>query len=346
MNRFSGSVAAWMIRLVIAVRGLCGFGLAFEPLADSVWVVGPPVTQVTGAALEFEKTLVAELQHQALPSLSVQRLQTNTLTASAHPPSLVVALGSEALISLARPGLGLLPNTPVLCVLMSQHTYETTLKTYKAMASQAKDSQLPTIKWTALYANQPLSRQLSLLSLALPKSQNLGVLWTPENANTAEGERSSNSLLKLKKAVLERNLNLHIETVHAGVPVYKPLSKLLGQVDVLWAIPNEQIYNSASFQNILLSSVRAGVPMMGFSAAYVRSGAMLGVYATPQPMARQATLMVRDMLARGRDPEATVDSQFPKAFEVGVNLAVARSFGYTLDAAQLQIRLESLERAP
>ena len=346
MNRFSGSAVVRMIRLSMAVLSLCGFGLAFNAYADSVWVVGPPVAQVSGAALDFEKTLVAELQQQALPNRSVLRLQTDSLRASAPPPSLVVALGSEALLSLAQPGLGLLPNTPVLCVLMSQQTYETTLKRFKAMPSQAKDSPLRALKWTALYANQPLSRQLALLRLALPKAQNLGVLWPLETADTAEGAGLSNSLLELKQVTIEQRLNLHIEKVQAGAPAYKPLSSLLGQVDVLWALPNDQIYNPASFQNILLSSIRAGVPMVGFSAAYVRSGAMLGVYATPQPMARQAAHMVRDMLVGGHAAGAAVAPQFPKAFEVGVNQAVARSLGYTLDAAQLQIRLEALERAP
>ena len=346
MNLFSGSAVVRMIRLSMAVLSLCGFGLAFNAYADSVWVVGPPVAQVSGAALDFEKTLVAELQQQALPNRSVLRLQTDSLRASAPPPSLVVALGSEALLSLAQPGLGLLPNTPVLCVLMSQQTYETTLKRFKAMASQAKDTPLRALKWTALYANQPLSRQLALLRLALPKAQNLGVLWPLETADTAEGAALSNSLLELKQVTIEQRLNLRIEMVQAGAPAYKPLSSLLGQVDVLWALPNDQIYNPASFQNILLSSIRAGVPMVGFSAAYVRSGAMLGVYATPQPMARQAAHMVRDMLVDGHAAGAAVAPQFPKAFEVGVNQAVARSLGYTLDAAQLQIRLEALERAP
>ena len=346
MNRFSGSAVVRMIRLSMAVLSLCGFGLAFNAYADSVWVVGPPVAQVSGAALDFEKTLVAELQQQALPNRSVLRLQTDSLRASAPPPSLVVALGSEALLSLAQPGLGLLPNTPVLCVLMSQQTYETTLKRFKAMASQAKDTPLRALKWTALYANQPLSRQLALLRLALPKAQNLGVLWPLETADTAEGAGLSNSLLELKQVTIEQRLNLRIEKVQVGAPAYKPLSSLLGLVDVLWALPNDQIYNPASFQNILLSSIRAGVPMVGFSAAYVRSGAMLGVYATPQPMARQAAHMVRDMLVDGHAAGAAVAPQFPKAFEVGVNQAVARSLGYTLDAAQLQIRLEALERAP
>jgi len=346
MNRINGSAKVQVIRLSMALLALFWVCLSAKALADSVWVVGPPVAQVSAAALEFEKTLVAELQHQALPSHSVLRLQTDSLTLPAHSPSLVVALGSEALLSLAQPGLGLLPNTPVLCVLMSQQTYETTLKRFKYMASQAKDSPLRELKLTALYANQPLSRQLALLRLALPKAQNLGVLWAPEASETAEGAKPSNSLLEFKQATIERHLNLRIETVQAGAPVYKPLSSLLGQVDVLWALPNDQIYNPASFQNILLSSIRAGVPMVGFSAAYVRSGAMLGVYATPQPMARQAAQMVRNMLVGGHAAGAAVAPQFPKAFEVGVNQAVARSLGYTLDAAQLQTRLEALERTP
>jgi ABC-type uncharacterized transport system substrate-binding protein len=63
-------------------------------------------------------------------------------------------------------------------------------------------------------------------------------------------------------------------------------------------------------------------------------------------MARQAAQMVRDMLLGGHAAGAAVAPQFPKAFEVGVNQAVARSLGYTLDAAQLQTRLEALERTP
>ncbi|MDF3823286.1 hypothetical protein P3G55_25605, partial [Leptospira sp. 96542] len=94
----------------------------------------------------------------------------------------------------------------------------------------------------------------------------------------------------------------------------------------------------------LLASFRATVPMQAFSPAYVRAGALLALYATPQQIGAQVALLARDALVeqngrvRGFGPP-----QHTQWFEVSVNAHVARSLGLQLDADDLADRLRRLE---
>ena len=120
------------------------------------------------------------------------------------------------------------------------------------------------------------------------------------------------------------------------------LKKLLDESDLLLAFADPQIYNSHTIQNILLGSFRAQVPMVAFSPAYVRAGALLAVHSTPSQIGQQAGALARGVL----QGQPLGVPQYPLQFEVSVNEHVARSLGLKLDGITLAERLRRLERGP
>ncbi len=235
-------------------------------------------------------------------------------------PRLYVALGVEA--------CGLLGRTPapapVLCALLPRASFERVLRETGRRAGASL---------SALYLNQPLGRQLDLMRLALPQARRVGVLW---------GADSQASEAMLEAAAQARGLKVVGVPVRPDEPVFNGLKKILDESDLLLALADPQIYNGSSIQNILLASFRAQVPMLAFSPAYVRAGALMAVYSTPAQIGQQAGLIARGVL----QGQPLGVPQYPLQFEVSVNEHVARSLGLKLDAGNLAERLRRQERGP
>ena len=128
---------------------------------------------------------------------------------------------------------------------------------------------------------------------------------------------------------MARGLGLRAsQPVNAAEDIYPALRQALDESEVILALPDPLIYNSATLQNILLTTYRARTPLVAFSPAYVKAGATLAVYSTPAQLARGAAAMVRQWRA-GR---VLPPPQSPREFEVAANERVAASLGLTIDA--------------
>lgn len=182
-----------------------------------------------------------------------------------------------------------------------------------------------------------LARQLDLIRLALPQARRIGML-------VGAGPGAQQQEEQLTELARERGLRLVSARLGTSDPIFPGLKQVLDESDVLLAMADPQIYNSHTIQNILLASFRAKVPMQAFSPAYVRAGALLALYATPEQIGAQVALLARDALTeqngrvRGFGPP-----QHTQWFEVSVNAHVARSLGLQLDADDLAERLRRLE---
>jgi ABC-type uncharacterized transport system substrate-binding protein len=231
---------------------------------------------------------------------------------------LYVALGTEACAATVR----LAGSTPVLCTLLPRASFERVLLDSGRRASATL---------SAIYLNQSPARQLDLVRLALPQARRIGMLWAADN----QGSRP-----QWEAAAQARGLRVVGATVAPQEPVFNGLRRVLEESDVLLAVASPQIYNAQTIQNILLASFRARVPMLAFSPAYVRAGAVLAIYATPAQLGQQAAAWARAAL-QGQGLPAP---QYPAGFEIQVNEHVARSLGLQLDAAILSERLRRLEQ--
>jgi ABC-type uncharacterized transport system substrate-binding protein len=80
-----------------------------------------------------------------------------------------------------------------------------------------------------------------------------------------------------------------------------------------------------------LTTYRARIPLVAFSPAYVKAGAVLAVYSTPAQVARRAV----EMLRQWQSGRGLPSPQNPREFEVVVNERVAASLGLWIDMPNL-----------
>lgn len=301
---------------------LCLTFFAAATSCAAQWAVVIVSSERSAAYQEAADALVSELERSGVSRKEVLQLTPAELGASgALAPRLFVSLGTEAASVLARAET----KAPVLAALLPRMSFERVLRESGRRASPAQ--------FSALYLNQPLPRQFDLIRLALPKVRRVGVLL---GAESQEQEGA------LEEAAQSRGLKLVGVHVKPQEPVFLGLKNILDEADLLLALPDPQIYNASNIQNILLTSFRTRVPMLAFSPAYVRAGALLAVHSTPDQIGHQAGLMARAVL-QGRPLGLP---QYPQDFNVSVNEHVARSLGLSLDAQGLTERLKRQEKGP
>ena len=240
---------------------------------------------------------------------------------TAASPRVVIALGTAATSLLAES----LPKAPVLAALLPRQNFDRILRQSGRKVSK---------QFTAIYLDQPLTRQVALVRAALPQARKIGVLWGPESKANA---------LALRSLVDASGMQLLEAELTADITVSPDLRKVLAGSDVFLAMADPQVFNSNSIQNLLLATFRANVPMLAFSPAYVRAGAWLSLHVTPQQIGQQAAYWAHAVLQGGSLPEVALDSS---DFEVTVNEHVGRSLNLKADGPQLRLQLRHLEQLP
>lgn len=309
--------------LLVFTLGVWGAWAQVPDVTARVLIVS---SDTAAAYTQTAEALTDHLVRQGIARVDIVQSLATELAArfkSGQPPrpNVYVALGSEATQLLAASGT----QAPVLSALIPRRSFE------RIVRSQGKTV---SARLSAIYLDQPLARQLALVRLALPQAKRLGVLWGAESADRATG---------LRPLVTANGLELQETRVTQADDLPLALAQVLGGSDVLLALADPAIYNSNTLQNILMSSFRARVPLVAFSPAYVRAGAVLALYTTPLQAGQQAAELVLGVLRGKSLPDHVLE---PNDFEVGVNAHVARVLDLTLDAQALRLALRRLERLP
>lgn len=230
--------------------------------------------------------------------------------------AVIVAIGTYAMEQAALDS-----RAPVLNILVPRQNYEATRLRAKLDARQ----------FSAVYLDQPLSRQLRLIKTALPNRDTVGVLLGP----------FTNDRLKLlQQLVREQKMTVKAESVSAEDEIVPALKRLLPNAEVLLALPDPLVFNKNTAQSLLLTSYRAQVPLIAYSKSYVGAGALAAVYSTPTQIGQHAAELI------GRQgstkPSSLPAAQYPKYFSVSVNYQVARSLGLAIeDEATLLERIKA-----
>jgi len=271
----------------------------------------------TGGAYD---ELAGEIRQQLEPAVKVSFHNTAEIDSLAGgKPRYLVAVGAKAALAVANGPLRI----PLLVTLVPRTAYE------RLAAERRRGGQA--VAMSAVLLDQPFSRQLDLIRLALPGARRVGLLM---------GSETQPHYQALQSAALERQLRLNVLQVEQESDIFPALQKLLPESDLILALPEPAIFNAGTIQMILLSTYRQQLPLIGFSAAYTRAGAVFSLFSSPQQIGRQAADMLRAALASGRLPAP----QYPNEYQVSINPHVARSLGLALESEQqLLQRLRSLE---
>src|SRR3990167_4144746 len=116
---------------------------------------------------------------------------------------------------------------------------------------------------SAIYLDQPWDRQLNFIQAALPNHRIVGVLYSPDTP------------IVLPR--LPQEMSLNAKSVRSSETLFDALENILSSSDVLLVVPDSEIYSSNNVRNILLTSYRYKVPLIGISQAYVSAGALCAI---------------------------------------------------------------------
>jgi len=334
--------ALWLVTLV---------ALAVAPAAALANTIALLLSGQGGSYAEVSAAIQAELRRapaSRFASAVVGTPAADELLQSS--PALLVAVGTRATQAALRGGDA---RTPVLAVLVPRASFEALLGTRgpearaeargadargearsadgraEARSPEARDADgrggepraREPRRVSAVYLDQPPQRQLELVRQALPGLVRIGVVV---------GQESARDLDRLKEAADGRGLRLVSERVASDSELFPALQRVMGESDVFLALPDPRVITPETAQNLLITSYRMRTPVIGYSAAYVRAGALIAVYSTPTQAGAQAGEIARNLL-RGAPLPAP---QFPRQFSVSVNRQVARSLALEIDDEQ------------
>ncbi|HRP75582.1 MAG TPA: ABC transporter substrate binding protein [Rhodocyclaceae bacterium] len=167
---------------------------------------------------------------------------------------------------------------------------------------------------SAIFVDQPADRQIAAIRAALPEWQRLALIAGPQTHEL---------VAHLARIAGAEGFEVVVREIKSDRELFAAMQQIMSRPAVLLAVPDGEIFNSHTIQNILLTSYRQRSPVVGFSPAYVRAGALLALYATPAQIGKQAADAISSVLNGGRLPPPSHSHEY----EVGVNLTVARSLG-------------------
>lgn len=301
-----------LLCLLLALAG----GLPIDALAAQVLLL---LSEESSAFSEAAEAIGAELRSaghrtQSL-SLPLRADENAALTGNA----LIITLGTRA----AQTVSSLAPRSLVLHTLLPRSAFE-------KLTARGDDFR----RVSAVFIDQPASRQIELLRIALPDWTRVAFVTSRESSDLGQ---------RLVSSARDKRLRPVLEQLNDENELYPTLQRVLGDPAVLVAVPDATLYNNRTISNILLTAYHQRSPVIGFSPAYVKAGALFALYSTPAQIGQQAGEAARAGLASGSLPPPAA----PRHFRVGTNRYVARSLGINLeDAAVLQERLERSEGLP
>ena len=206
----------------------------------------------------------------------------------------------------------------------------------------------------------PADAQVKLILRAMSGTKTIGMLYRSDAP-------ASEALLKEIQQAVPKDMRLVNVAVDRHPSVAAAIEALLGQKpDIVWTAPDPSVYDTATIRALLLASVRQRIPVFGFSTAFVKAGALLGVGVDPHTQGEQAAAMTLEMLKRppvstgsttkpalgstaqspAERPASTTQQAVggpagthavqPPIFQIAVNLVAAESLSITLPAELIE----------
>ncbi|MCB1770104.1 MAG: hypothetical protein KDJ31_10475 [Candidatus Competibacteraceae bacterium] len=286
----------------------CTFAATFTAFGRPPLQISVLLTQNTDAYQSFVDALQTQLRRTLGDQAQIQVQSGETPAEDAA--TLLVAVGWPAAQRVLRRD----PSIPVIATFFSQYSITADLTRYEPQRLAPL---------TVLYLDQPVERYLRLIRAALPHATRVGVLYGPSSRKQSTA---------LRAAAQRDRFTLKEVELTAQDNVVRVLDSLLAMIDVLLVLPDPEVSSDKNVYPLLLSSYRRGIPVIGFSKAYVHAGALAAVYSTPQQLGQQTATMIIHFLQS--NPRHFPPPQPPVDFQISVNPSVARSLGLTMPDEQ------------
>jgi len=263
----------------------------------------------------FSQNLIEQLQQ----AFSINGYQTGKMIIESErldllklkDQQLIISIGSQATKTLLEANI----KTPILSVLIPRHIS----KSLQAAHPEKKN-------WSSLLIDQPIERQFHLITSILGPNKNTGILLGPYTKDLNK---------KINKASVNTSHNINIEIIENSDQLTTSLKALNHSVDVLLTLPDPIVYNKNTIRGFLLLAYRNKQPIIGFSKAYVKAGAIAAIYSKPEQISKQILDIAKNFFTNGTFKHK---NHYPEEFSVALNKNIARSLGIKLESEKIIIK--------
>jgi putative tryptophan/tyrosine transport system substrate-binding protein len=227
-------------------------------------------------------------------------------------------VNSKGIASLGTPGAVLAVGTPAATWLHGNLPPATPL-VYCMVANPAGMGLAEGRASYGVTTDIPYSVQFQVIAEALPNARTVGTLYRSDNPE-------SRRQLKALESALPAGWRIESVAVNDNPSVAAAIDALVRKrIDLVWTGPDSAVYDSAAVRSLLLAALRNQVPVWGFSPAFVRAGAMLGVGVDPRAQGAQAAEVALRIL---ENPAARIEKAIaPSTYQLAVNPVVAEQLG-------------------
>ncbi len=173
---------------------------------------------------------------------------------------------------------------------------------------------------TGAALDPPVAVQFAYLRRLLPQSARVGVLFhrreTGGVVDAAGVEAPRHGFTLAPREVADPHDTLAVFTA------------LVGEVDVVWAVADSFVFAPQTTAPLILAALRHRVPVVGLSAAHVRSGALAALSSDYAATGERAAAMALRVL-HGENA-ASIPVDHPRTVRLAVNLRTAQHLGITI----------------
>jgi ABC-type uncharacterized transport system substrate-binding protein len=136
----------------------------------------------------------------------------------------------------------------------------------------------------------------------------------------------------LRKNAAEFNLQLNLVELTDNDDPATGIKQLISGSEFVLALYDPVVLNPLTSKWLLYMAYQRRLPVIGFSQAYIKAGAVAAVFSTPEQIGRQAGLKITQWLRKGRGQLG--ESQYPSEYEIAFNQKVAESLKLRLPTEQ------------
>lgn len=223
---------------------------------------------------------------------TLEETQTQALRQSKSPVALAVGSQAATLMKNNFPGIPM-----IFCMVFDSRPY------------QGENV-------TGIGLNVPALAQFQALKSILPSARRIGVVFDPGQSSVLVEDG--------RQAVAALNLVLAEKTVTSSFEISNAVKEIIWNIDALWVIPDRTVVSKESFRYMLEASIDRKVPILAFSEAFVKGGALLAVAPDYPGIGHQAANLAKKILG-GASPGGIPPLSPPGQIVLNLNTAKALS---------------------
>ena len=175
-----------------------------------------------------------------------------------------------------------------------------------------------------------LETQYKHIKMLIPDAKSIGVIYNPDETGILVQEA-----VKVAKS---RDISLTAKAISSEREIPDALESILDKEDILWSVADGTVFSPQSTQYILLTTLRARVPFMGLSPAFVKAGALMALSCDYTDIGKQAAEIAMRILD-GENP-GDIPIAVPRKISLHINLRTAEHIGLNIPKSAIRLASE------